>query len=307
MDIYLPIAELAMPWIVPILIGTLVGALSGLFGVGGGFIMNPLLIMLGVPPAVAVSTGALQIVAASVSGAFAHWRRGTVDWAMAGCMIGGGLTGALAGNRLFVLLRSIGQIDLVIALSYVILLGVMGGLMLAESGRAILRTRAGTAVRSKLHQHTWLHGLPLKVKFRKSRLYVSVFLPLGIGIVVGLMTAIMGVGGGFLAVPAMIYLMGMPTMLTVGTSLLQITATSAAVVYLQAISTHAVDVVLASLLILGGVAGAQAGAAVGQRLRGEYARFLLGLIVVAVAAWVLYGLIATPSRLFTIEYRPAED
>ncbi len=306
MDIYLPIAEMAMPWILPIFLGVLVGGLSGLFGVGGGFIMNPLLIVLGVPPAVAVSTGALQIVAASVSGAFAHWRRGNVDWAMAGCMIGGGLAGALAGNRLFVLLQSIGQIDLVIGLSYVILLGMMGGLMLAESGRVILRTRAGAAVRGKLHQHTWLHGLPLKVKFRKSRLYVSVFLPLGIGIIVGLMTAIMGVGGGFLAVPAMIYLMGMPTMLTVGTSLLQITVTSAAVVYLQAISTHAVDVVLAFLLILGGVAGAQAGAAFGQRLRGEYARFLLALIVLAVAGWVFYGLVATPRYLFTIEYRPGE-
>jgi uncharacterized membrane protein YfcA len=307
MDIYLPIAELAVPWILPILVGGLVGALSGLFGVGGGFIMNPLLIMMGVPPAVAVSTGALQIFAASVSGSFAHWRRGTVDWAMAGCMIGGGLLGALAGNRAFVLLRAIGQIDLVIALSYAILLGSMGGLMVTESGRMILRARAGAAVRAKLHPHTWLHGLPLKVKFRKSRLYISVFLPLGLGLVVGVMTAIMGVGGGFLAVPAMIYLMGMPTMLTVGTSLLQITATSAAVVYLQAISTHAVDVVLALLLILGGVAGAQAGAAFGQRLRGEYARFLLGLIVLAVAGWVFYGLVAAPQELFTIEYRPPEE
>lgn len=302
MDVYLPIAEMAVPWLAPLVIGAVVGVLSGLFGVGGGFLMNPLLIMMGVPPVVAVSTGALQIVAASISGVVAHWRRGTVDLAMAFTMTAGGLIGAFGGNRLFVLLRSMGHIDLVIALSYVILLGLMGGLMLVESMRLILRTRLGIAARAKLHQHTFLHGLPLKVKFRKSRLYISVFLPLGLGVVVGLMTAIMGVGGGFLAVPAMIYLMGMPTMLTVGTSLLQITITSASVVYLQAVSTHAVDVVLAFLLILGGVAGAQFGAAFGQRLRGEHARLLLSLMVLAVAAQVLYTLVATPKDLFVIEY-----
>ncbi|MGQ0677253.1 MAG: sulfite exporter TauE/SafE family protein, partial [Rhodospirillales bacterium] len=241
------------------------------------------------------------------SGAIAHWRRGTVDWAMAGCMTGSGLIGAGLGNRLFVLLRSLGQIDLVIGLSYAILLGALGGMMLFESSRAIARSRAGGGARAKLHPHTWLHGLPLKVKFRKARLYISVFLPLGLGVVVGLMTAIMGVGGGFLAVPAMIYLMGMPTMLTVGTSLLQITATSAAVVYLQAVSTHAVDIVLALLLILGGVAGAQAGATFGQRLRGDYARFLLALTVLGVAGWVFYGLVATPQSLFTIEHSLPED
>ncbi len=301
MEIYLPIAEMAVPWIAPLFIGTVVGVLSGLFGVGGGFLLNPLLIMMGVPPTVAVSTGALQIVAASVSGVVAHWQRGTVDLAMAACMTAGGLIGAFGGNRLFVLLKAMGHIDLVIALSYVVLLGLMGGLMLVESVRLILRMRFGGIARSKLHQHTFLHGLPLKVKFRKSRLYISVFLPLGLGVIVGLMTAIMGVGGGFLAVPAMIYLMGMPTMLTVGTSLVQITATSASVVYLQAISTHAVDMVLAALLILGGVAGAQFGAAFGQRLRSEHSRLLLSLMVLAVAAQVLYTLVVTPKDLFTLD------
>ncbi|MCC7048796.1 MAG: sulfite exporter TauE/SafE family protein [Alphaproteobacteria bacterium] len=305
MEIYFPIANMAMPIISPILIGVAVGVLSGMFGVGGGFLMNPLLIMLGVPPTVAVATGTLQITAASVSGAFTHWRRGTLDPIMATCMVGGGLLGALAGNRTFVLLKSLGQIDLVIALAYVILLGSMGGMMLAESARAILRRR-GAPVRRKLHPHGLLHGLPLKVKFRKSRLYISVFIPCGLGFVVGVMTAIMGVGGGFLAVPAMIYMMAMPVTLTVGTSLLQITVVSAVVVFLHALSTQGVDLVLALLLILGGVAGAQVGTIFGQRLRGEETRFLLALMVLAVCAYVLYGLVATPDELYTIEYRPME-
>ncbi|MCC6471633.1 MAG: sulfite exporter TauE/SafE family protein [Alphaproteobacteria bacterium] len=305
MDIYFPIANMAMPILSPILIGVVVGVLSGMFGVGGGFLMNPLLIMLGVPPTVAVATGTLQITAASVSGAFTHWRRGTLDPIMATCMVGGGLLGALAGNRTFVLLKSLGQIDLVIALAYVILLGAMGAMMLAESARAILRRR-GAPVRRKLHPHGLLHGLPLKVKFRKSRLYISVFIPCGLGFVVGVMTAIMGVGGGFLAVPAMIYMMAMPVTLTVGTSLLQITVVSAVVVFLHALSTQGVDVVLALLLILGGVAGAQVGTIFGQRLRGEETRFLLALMVLAVCAYVLYGLVATPDELYTIEYRPME-
>jgi len=304
MEVYLPIANIALPTLAPLVIGVIVGALSGMFGVGGGFLMNPLLIMMGVPPTVAVATGALQITASSISGTFTHWQRGTVDLAMGGCLIGGGLVGALIGNRVFVLLQSLGQIDLVIALAYVILLGSMGGLMLNESIRAIVRSRRKAAARGKLHQHTFLHGLPFKVKFRKSRLYISIFLPLGVGVVVGLMTAIMGVGGGFLAIPAMIYLMGMPTTLTIGTSLLQITATSAVAVYLHALSTQGVDIVLALLLILGGVGGAQLGVMVGQRVRGEHTRLLLGLMVLAVCARVAWGLVITPDELFTIQYQP---
>lgn len=301
MEVYLPIANMALPTIAPLIIGVVVGALSGLFGVGGGFLMNPLLIMLGVPPAVAVATGALQITASSISGSFTHWQRGTLDPAMGGCLIAGGVVGALIGNRVFVFLKSLGQIDLVIALAYVILLGLMGALMLNESIRAIIRTRRKVAVRGKLHQHTFLHGLPLKVKFRKSRLYISIFLPLSVGTFVGIMTAIMGVGGGFVAVPAMIYLMGMPTTLTVGTSLLQITVTSAVAVYMHALSTEAVDIVLALLLIIGGVAGAQIGVTYGQRMRGEHTRLLLGLMVLAVCARVAYGLVIEPDELFTIQ------
>ncbi|MCK6449535.1 MAG: sulfite exporter TauE/SafE family protein [Alphaproteobacteria bacterium] len=304
MEVYLPIANVALPTIAPLVIGVVVGALSGMFGVGGGFLMNPLLIMMGVPPTVAVATGALQITASSISGSFTHWRRGTLDAAMAGCLIAGGVVGAVLGNQAFVFLRSLGQIDLVIALAYVILLGTMGALMLNESIRAIVRSRRKIALRGKLHQHTFLHGLPLKVKFRKSRLYISIFLPLGVGVVVGIMTAIMGVGGGFLAIPAMIYLMGMPTTLTIGTSLLQITVTSAAAVYLHALSTQGVDIVLALLLILGGVAGAQAGVMFGQRLRGEQTRLLLGIIVLAVCARVAFDLVVTPDELFTIQYQP---
>ncbi len=304
MEVYLPIANVALPTIAPLVIGVVVGALSGMFGVGGGFLMNPLLIMMGVPPTVAVATGALQITASSISGSFTHWRRGTLDAAMAGCLIAGGVVGAVLGNQAFVFLRSLGQIDLVIALAYVILLGTMGALMLNESIRAIVRSRRKIAVRGKLHQHTFLHGLPLKVKFRKSRLYISIFLPLGVGVAVGIMTAIMGVGGGFLAIPAMIYLMGMPTTLTIGTSLLQITVTSAAAVYLHALSTQGVDIVLALLLILGGVAGAQIGVMFGQRMRGEQTRLLLGLIVLAVCARVAFDLVATPDELFTIQYQP---
>ncbi len=306
MEIYFPIANMAMPTLAPLLIGAVVGMLSGLFGVGGGFLMNPLLIMLGVPPTVAVATGTLQIAAASVSGAFTHWRRGTLDPALSLCMVIGGLAGALAGNRSFVLLKSLGQIDLVIALSYVILLGSVGAMMMAESVRAILRRRAAEPVRRKLHPHGWLHGLPLKMKFRRSRLYISVFIPGGIGFVIGVMTAIMGVGGGFLAIPAMIYLMAMPVGLTIGTSLMQITVVSAAVVMLHAVTTHGVDLVLGLLLILGGVGGAQIGALFGQKLRGEEMRFLLAAMVLAVCAHVAYGLVATPDELFTIEYRPVE-
>lgn len=302
MDLYFPIANMSLPIYVPLLIGGAVGVLSGLFGIGGGFLMNPLLIMFGVPPTVAVATGTLQITASSISGAFANWRRGTADPAMALCMVGGGLIGALVGNGVFVVLKGLGQIDLVISLAYIILLGTMGAMMMNESIRAIVRRRKNTVIRRKLHAHGWMHGLPLKVKFRKSRLYISVFLPGGLGMIVGLMTAIMGVGGGFLAVPAMIYLMGMPTTLTIGTSLLQITMVSAAVVYLHALTTQGVDLVLALMLIVGGVAGAQVGSLYAQRMRGEEMRFLLALVVLAVCAHVAYGLVIRPDELYTIEY-----
>ena len=222
MYIYLPIAEISMHIGIIFGLGGGVGFLSGLFGVGGGFLMTPLLIFFGIPPAVAVATEANQIVASSVSGVLAHMRRGNVDFKMGGILLAGGVVGSSFGVLLFKYLRDMGQIDLVIKLSYVVFLGIIGGLMLLESARAILRSRRPGATRRKLHQHNWLHGLPLKMRFRRSKLYISALLPMAIGAFVGLLAAIMGVGGGFIMVPAMIYLLGMPTSVVVGTSLFQI-------------------------------------------------------------------------------------
>ena len=282
MYIYLPIAEVSMHIFVIIGLGGSVGFLSGMFGVGGGFLMTPLLIFLGVPPAIAVSTEANQIVASSVSGVIAHWRRGNVDFKMGGILLAGGVVGSSLGVLLFSILRDIGQIDLVIKLSYVIFLGLIGGLMLLESIRAILRTRQPGARRGKLHQHNWLHGLPLKMRFRKSKLYISALLPFFLAAMVGVLSAIMGVGGGFILVPAMIYLLGMPTYVVIGTSLFQIIFVTANITVLQAVQTQTVDFVLAGLLLFGAVIGAQIGARFGTRLKGEQLRGLLALMVLGV-------------------------
>ena len=222
MQIYLPIAEMSANILLLLGMGGGVGFLSGLFGVGGGFLMTPLLIFIGVPPAVAVATEANQIVASSVSGALAHWRRGNVDLKMGVVLLIGGFVGSTGGVFLFRALRDAGQVDLVISLSYVLFLGIIGGLMLIESVQAMRRRSDSSAPRRKLHQHNWLHGLPFKMRFRRSKLYISALLPLGVGAFVGLLAAIMGVGGGFIMVPAMIYLLGMPTSVVVGTSLFQI-------------------------------------------------------------------------------------
>lgn len=301
MHVYLPIAEVSVNLLVILGLGGAIGVLSGLFGVGGGFLMTPLLIFIGIPPAVAVATSANQIVGASVSGVLAHWRRGNVDLRMGTVLLLGGILGSTIGVVLFNALRSIGQIDLVIRLSYVILLGSIGGLMLNESIRSIRRTRSATPRRRKIHQHTWLHGLPFKMRFRKSKLYISVLLPLGVGVVIGTLTAMMGVGGGFILVPAMIYLLGMPTSVVVGTSLFQIIFVTANVVFLQAVNTQTVDVVLAIVLLIGGVVGAQIGTRLGANLRGEQLRGLLALMVLAVSLKLAVDLTATPSELFTIE------
>lgn len=272
MYIYLPIAEVSMHIGIIIGLGGGVGFLSGLFGVGGGFLMTPLLIFFGIPPAVAVATEANQIVASSVSGVLAHWRRGNVDFKMGGILMLGGVVGSSLGVVLFSFLRSIGQIDLVIKLSYVVFLGIIGALMLAESLRTIMRSRKPGARRSKLHQHNWLHGLPLKMRFRRSKLYISALMPLALGAFVGVLAAIMGVGGGFIMVPAMIYLLGMPTSVVVGTSLFQIIFVTANVTLLQSIQTQTVDFVLAGLLLLGAVIGAQFGSRASVYLRGEQDR-----------------------------------
>ncbi len=300
MQIYLPIAELSVNIFLFLGMGAGVGFLSGLFGVGGGFLMTPLLIFAGIPPAVAVATGANQIVASSVSGALAHWRRGNVDIKIGVVLLIGGFFGSTLGVWVFGLLQGLGQIDLVIRLCYVVFLGTIGALMLVESLRAISRQRKPGGKRRKLHQHNWLHGLPFKMRFRRSKIYVSALLPLGIGVLVGILAAIMGVGGGFIIVPAMIYLLGMPTAMVVGTSLFQIIFVTANVTFLQAWQNQTVDVFLALLLLIGGVIGAQFGTRVGAKLPGEQLRGMLALIVLGVCARLAYELLARPDDVFSI-------
>ncbi len=300
MHIYLPIAEMSVNIFLLLGMGTGIGVLSGIFGVGGGFLMTPLLIFIGVPPAVAVGTEANQIVASSVSGVLAHWRRSNVDFKMGSVLLVGGLLGSTLGVWLFKLLREIGQIDLVIKLAFVIFLGIIGGLMAFESLRAIRRSRTPTGQRRKLHQHNWLHGLPFKMRFRKSKLYISALLPAALGFTVGILSAIMGVGGGFFMVPAMIYLLGMPTSVVVGTSLFQIIFVTGNVTFLQAYQNQTVDIILALLLMTGGVIGAQLGTRVGSQLRGEHLRGLLAALVLSVCGKLGFDLVVKPADLYSI-------
>ena len=300
MQIYLPIAELSVNIFLYLGMGAAVGFLSGLFGVGGGFLMTPLLIFAGIPSAVAVASGANLIVASSVSGALAHWRRGNVDIKMGLVLLVGGFAGSTLGVWVFGLLQDLGQIDLVVRLTYVIFLGIISGLMLVESLRAISRQRKSGGKRRKLHQHTWLHGLPFKMRFRRSKLYTSALLPLGISMLVGILAAIMGVGGGFIMVPAMIYLLGMPTAMVVGTSLFQIIFVMANVTFLQAWQHQTVDIFLALLLLTGGVIGAQLGTRAGAKLPGEQLRSMLALVVFGVCARMAFELLARPDELFSI-------
>ncbi len=300
MQIYLPIAELSLNVLILLAMGGGVGFLSGLFGVGGGFLMTPLLILNGISPAVAVGTEANQIVASSVSGAIAHWRRKNVDIKMGCVLLFGGLIGSTLGVQIFKFLRGLGQIDLAISISYVIFLGIIGSLMLVESLRAMRRRKQVGGPRRKLHQHNWLHGLPFKMRFRRSKLYISALLPLGIGVFVGVLAAIMGVGGGFIMVPAMIYILGMPTAVVVGTSLFQIIFVTANVTFLQAWQNQTVDIVLSLILLIGGVVGAQIGTRASAALHGEQLRSLLAVMVLAVCAILGYRLVATPADLFTL-------
>jgi uncharacterized membrane protein YfcA len=300
MDIYLPIAEVSLNAFVLLGLGAAIGFLSGVFGVGGGFLLTPLLIFIGVPPAIAVASSANQLVGASVSGVIAHWRRGNVDFKMGFVLLLGGLAGSVFGVWVFTLLKRVGQIELVISLAYVILLGTLGGLMFVESVRSLLRQRRPGGSRRKLHQHNWMHGLPLKTRFRKSKLYISALLPTALGLGVGILSAIMGIGGGFLLVPAMIYMLGMPTAMVPGTSLLQIIFVAANVTFLQAYTNRTVDGVLALILLVGGVLGAQIGSRFGTKLRGEQLRFLLAAMVLAVAAKLAYDLTIRPSDLFAL-------
>jgi uncharacterized membrane protein YfcA len=300
MDVYLPVAEVSLDIFVLLGLGAGVGFLSGVFGVGGGFLLTPLLIFIGVPPTVAVASSANQLVGASVSGVLAHWRRGHVDFKMGFTLLMGGIAGSVLGVWLFTLFARLGQIELVISLCYVVLLGTLGGMMGVESVRAMLRRRRPGAARRRLHRHTWMHGLPLKTRFRRSQLYISALLPIGLGFAVGVLSAIMGIGGGFMMVPAMIYTLGMPTSMVPGTSLLQIIFVAANVTILQAVSNHTVDAVLALLLLVGGVIGAQFGTRFGTRLRGEQLRFLLAVLVLAMAANLARDLTLRPADLFVI-------
>ncbi len=300
MQIYLPIAELSVNIFLLLGIGGGVGFLSGLFGVGGGFLMTPLLIFIGVPPAVAVATQSNQVVASSVSGVLAHWSRDNVDFKMGFVLLVGGVLGSTVGVGLFSLLSHFGQVDLVISLFYVIFLGFIGILMFWESSRAILRTRRRGATLKKLHEHNWVHGLPLKMRFRKSRLYISALMPGGIGFFVGILSAIMGVGGAFIMVPAMIYLLGMPTSIVVGTSLFQIIFVSANVTFLQAVQNQTVDLTLALALTVGGVIGAQIGGRLGARLPGEQLRVLLAALILFVAIRLAWELATRPAELYSV-------
>ncbi len=300
MQIYLPIAELSLNIFLILGMGGAVGFLSGMFGVGGGFLMTPLLIFVGIPPAVAVATEANQIVAASVSGVIAHWRRGNVDFKMGFVLLIGGAVGSTVGTLIFRVLREMGQIDLVISITFVVFLGIIGSLMLVESVRMIIRSRRKGAPRRKLHIHYWVHGLPFRMRFHKSKLYISVLPPLAVGFLVGVLAAIMGVGGGFIMVPAMIYLLGMPTAVVVGTSLFQIIFVTANVTFLHSVTNQTVDIVLALLLLSGAVIGAQFGARVGVKLKGEQLRALLALTVLLVCAKLFFDLVAVPTDTFSI-------
>lgn len=307
--VYLPIAEMSVNFIALIALGSVVGFLSGVFGVGGGFLMTPLLIFMGIPAPIAVASGLNQIVASSVSGVIPHWTRGNVDLVMAMVLLVGGMAGSGAGILLFNYIKSLGQIDLLIKLSYVILLCTIGSLMILESKKTINRQKkAGPIIRSKLHRHNWMHGLPNKIRFRKSNLYISIYPPLVIGFLIGVMTAIMGVGGGFLMIPAMIYFLGMPTLMVVGTSLLQIIIVSAGTTFMQAYYNQSVDITLSLILIIGGVVGAQFGSLIAPRLKGEMLRYYFSLIVTGLGLILLINLLWPPANnYFVNEITPLSD
>jgi uncharacterized membrane protein YfcA len=298
MQIYLPIAEVSVNIYLLIALGGGVGVVSGLFGVGGGFLITPLLILIGIPPAVAVATGANQVAGASFSGVLVHWRRKTVDFKMGTVLLVGGLAGSAAGVQLFALLRELGQVDLVVSLCYVIMLGSIGVLMLVEGVQALRRSRRGVVRRRR--RHGWVHGLPFKMRFRASNLYISAIPPLLIGAMVGVLSAIMGVGGGFIMVPAMIYLLGMETRVVVGTSLFQILFVTAATTLMHAITSHTVDALLAVMLLLGGVIGAQVGTYFAPRMKAEQMRVALALMVLVVCIQIGLGLIRDPSEVFIV-------
>ena len=301
MSIYLPIAEMNVNVLLIILLGIMVGGLTGLFGVGGGFLMTPLLIFLGIPPTVAVGTEAPHVLASSLSGAIAHWRRKNVDIKMGIFLLAGGIAGSIVGVNLFKVLREFGQIDVIIQFLFLIFLGLIGFSMLFESAKTTIKKyRTTSLIRTKLHQHSWIHGLPFKMRFHRSKLYISTIPPVIIGFFVGILSAMMGVGGGFIMIPAMVYILGMSTNVVVGTSLFQIIFVTANSTFFQSYLNQTVDIVLASLMILGGVIGAQVGARLGSTFKAEYLRGVLAILVLAVCIKIFLDLTLTPDDLFSL-------
>ncbi len=300
-DIYLPIAEVSVNAALLVALGAAVGFISGLFGIGGGFLMTPVLVFLGIPPVVAVASEANHVAASSVSGVLSYARRKTVDFKMGGVLAGGGALGSIIGVEVFRILRLLGQADLAVSLSYLVFLGVIGVLMLWESLGAILRRRRGDPPKPRRERRPLLlYALPLKMRFPRSKLYISVIPPVLLGVFVGMLSAIMGVGGGFILVPAMVYLLRMPASVVVGTSLFQIVITTSITSVLQAGRNQTVDIVLSTLLLLGGVVGAQIGARASSRFRAEELRALLALLVLVVGLRMGIGLFVTPDDPFVL-------
>ena len=301
MQIYLPIAGLTVNIFVILAIGVAVGFISGMFGIGGGFLMTPLLIFLGIPPAVAVASVTTHIAASSMSGAISYWRRKAIDIALVFMLLAGGIIGTASGVWLFTLLRAVGQLDITIGVSYVLLLGIVGVLMVIESVRAIMRVRQGKPVELRRPgSHMWIHGLPFKLRFKRSRIYVSAIPVWGIGFIIGFVGAIMGIGGGFLLVPMLIYLLRVPTATVIGTSMVLTLVTMASATVMHSATNHLVDALLALILMVGGVTGAQFGARAGQKMRSERLRLLLGLLVLAVGIRFAFDLILRPENLYSI-------
>jgi hypothetical protein len=301
LQIYLPIAGLPLNMFLLLGVGAAVGFISGLFGVGGGFLMTPLLIFLGIPPAVAVASVSTHISASSFSGVLAYWQRRALDPMLAAMLLVGGLFGTWVGVWLFEALRSMGQLEFIISLSYVFLLGIIGCLIIMESVRAIARTRqGGSAELRRPGSHAWFLGLPFKLRFKRSKIYISIIPILVIGIAIGLLGTLMGIGGGFLLVPALIYLLRVPTSVVIGTSMALTLVTMTVATVMHAASDHQVDAMLALLLIVGGVVGAQFGVRAGQNMQGERLRLLLGLLLLAVGVRFAFELVGTPDELFSI-------
>ncbi|WP_455473854.1 sulfite exporter TauE/SafE family protein [Bartonella sp. B30(2025)] len=301
MSIYLPIAEMSLNMLILISMGVVAGFFSGLFGIGGGFLITPFLIFYNIPPAIAVGTGANQMIASSVTGAITHFRRRTLDIKLGIFLTIGGGIGSFVGIQIFSLLKEMGQLDLIISLLYVFLLGSVGSLMIIESWFDMRRRRKSQKVSVRLAgRHNWIHKLPLKMRFRTSMIYVSIIPVLSIGFIVGLLSSIMGIGGGFFTVPALVYLLRVPTSVVIGTSLFQITFVSSFTTVLQSVSNQSVDIVLAFLLMLGGSVGVQYGIRAGQKLKAEQLRMAFAFLVLVVCMRLAFQLFIRPDNLFSL-------